>query len=183
MRVIAGSKKRLQLQTVPGMNTRPTTDRIKETLFNMMGNDVCGCRFLDLFAGSGQMGIEALSRGADCACFIEKDKKALDCIRHNLEHTQLTENAVVMAGDVLMSLRGLKGQKAFDIIFMDPPYHLGTEQQVLNLIYESHILSREGYLIVEAALDTDFSFIEQMPYEIIKEKVYKTNKHVFIALQ
>lgn len=182
MRVIAGSKKRLQLQTVPGMSTRPTTDRIKETLFNMMGNDVFDCRFLDLFAGSGQMGIEALSRGARCVCFVEKDKKALDCIRHNLQHTQLLDNAIVMSGDAILGLGKLAGQEPYDIIFMDPPYHLGIEQKVLEAIYDNNVLAQDGYLIVEAALDTDFSFMDQMPFEIVKEKRYKTNKHIFIAL-
>ena len=183
MRVISGTKKRLQLQTVSGLKTRPTTDRIKETLFNMIGNDVYHCRFLDLFAGSGQMGIEALSRGARCAYFIEKDKRAINCIRHNLEHTQLTEQSVVLPGDVITALKGLSDKESFDIIFMDPPYQLGLEQKVLENICTHGILSPEGYLIVEAALDTDFSFLEHMPLEMIKEKKYKTNKHVFIAIQ
>lgn len=183
MRVIAGSKKRLQLQTVPGMNTRPTTDRIKETLFNMIGNEVYDCRFLDLFAGSGQMGIEALSRGATYTCFIEKDKKALNCIRQNLEHTKFTDESMVMSGDAVDCLNRLSNDKPFDIIFMDPPYELGVEQKVLDAIYKNHLLSQEGYIIVEAALDTDFSFIEHMPFIILREKPYKTNKHVFIALQ
>lgn len=183
MRVIAGTKKRLQLQTVPGLQTRPTTDRIKETLFNMLGNDVYDCRFLDLFAGSGQMGIEALSRGARCSYFIEKDKKALNCIRHNLEHTQLIDQATILPGDVTTCLKGLAGQESFDIIFMDPPYQLGLEQKVLEAIETHKILSQEGYIVVEAALDTDFSFVQDIPFTIIKEKIYKTNKHLFIALQ
>lgn len=183
MRVIAGSKKRLQLQTVPGMNTRPTTDRIKETLFNMIGNEVYECRFLDLFAGSGQMGIEALSRGATHTCFIEKDKKAMNCIRQNLEHTQFTDESTVMSGDVVDCLNRLSQEEPFDIIFMDPPYQLGVEQTVLDSIYKNQLLAQDGYIIVEAALDTDFSFIEQMPFIILKEKRYKTNKHIFIALQ
>lgn len=94
MRVIAGSRKRLPLKTVPGTNTRPTTDRIKETIFNMMANDIYDCNFLDLFSGSGQMGIEALSRGARKAYFVEKDKKAIQCIRDNLSFTKLSEQAV-----------------------------------------------------------------------------------------
>lgn len=183
MRVIAGSKRRLQLQTVPGMTTRPTTDRIKETLFNMIGNDVYHCRFLDLFAGSGQMGIEALSRGASYACFVEKDKGALACIRQNLAHTDFTNESDVMPGDVLICLRGIEGAEAFDIIFIDPPYQLGVERQVLETINQYGLLHEDGYIILEAALETDFSFLEQMPYEIIKEKCYKTNKHLFITKQ
>ena len=88
MRVIAGTAKRLVLKTMEGMDTRPTTDRIKETLFNMLAPDLYGCSFLDLFAGSGGIGIEALSRGAKEAVFVEKNPKAAACIRENLMHTR-----------------------------------------------------------------------------------------------
>ena len=101
MRVIAGSAKRLQLKTIEGMDTRPTTDRIKETLFNMITPSLYDCRFLDLFAGSGGIGIEALSRGAKEAVFVEKNPKAVSCIKENLKYTKLDSNAQVMATDVL----------------------------------------------------------------------------------
>ena len=101
MRVIAGSAKRLQLKSIEGMDTRPTTDRIKETLFNMISTDLADCRFLDLFSGSGAIGIEALSRGADIAYFVENHPKAADCIKQNLRHTRLEERAVLMRMDVL----------------------------------------------------------------------------------
>ena len=128
------------------METRPTTDRIKETLFNMIGNDVYHCRFLDLFAGSGQMGIEALSRGASYACFVEKDKGALACIRQNLAHTDFTNESDVVPGDVLICLRGIEGAEAFDIIFIDPPYQLGVERQVLEAINQYGLLHEDGYI-------------------------------------
>ena len=89
MRVIAGSAKRLQLKTVEGMETRPTTDRIKETLFNMISAYIADSNFLDLFSGSGAIGIEALSRGATCAVFVEQSKKAMECIEENLKYTKL----------------------------------------------------------------------------------------------
>lgn len=180
MRVIAGSRKRLQLQTVPGMNTRPTTDRIKETLFNMISTDIYDARFLDLFAGSGQMGIEALSRGATHAYFLEKDRKAISCIQSNLEHTKFLAESRVVAGDVLQGLKQLQGE-SFDIIFMDPPYHLGIEQKVLEAISSLHLLAEDGYIIIEADIHTDFSYIEDMGYTVLQEKQYKTNKHLFIT--
>ncbi len=183
MRVIAGLRKRLQLQTVPGTDTRPTTDRIKETLFNMIGNDIFDCCFLDLFAGSGQMGIEALSRGAKCAYFIEKDKRALSCIKANLLHTKLEEEAVVFAGDVFVQLRSLADKTSFDIIFVDPPYHLGLEQKVLEEIEKAGILAEDGYVIMEADINTDFSFASEIGFTIVKEKIYKTNKHVFLEVK
>ena len=95
MRVIAGTARRLPLVTPKGMETRPTTDRIKETLFNILQNDLPGCHFLDLFAGSGAIGIEALSRGAAKAVFVDNSKEALSCIRQNLEKTHLADRAIV----------------------------------------------------------------------------------------
>lgn len=180
MRVIAGSRKRLPLKTVPGANTRPTTDRIKETIFNMMANDIYDCNFLDLFSGSGQMGIEALSRGARKAYFVEKDKKAIQCIRDNLSFTKLSEQAVVMGMDIRVALANLRDKEKFQVIFMDPPYHLELEESTLQQIYDCNLLDEDGYIVVEADINTDFSFVEQIGFDIIQEKSYKTNKHVFL---
>lgn len=180
MRVIAGSAKRLQLKTVPGLQTRPTTDRIKETLFNMIDPWLCGCDFLDLFAGSGGIGIEALSRGARQSVFVEKNPKAVQCIKENLVHTRLDDRAEVMASDVLSALNRLDGKATFDYIFMDPPYDQLLEQQVLAYLADSRLLSEDGVVIVEASLETDFDYLADMGFSVIKEKEYKTNKHVFI---
>ena len=95
MRVIAGKARRLNLETLPGLDTRPTTDRIKETLFNILQADIPGASFLDLFAGSGAIGIEALSRGAENAVFVDKNPKACACIRRNLEFTRLPGGSVL----------------------------------------------------------------------------------------
>ena len=111
MRVIAGSARRLLLKTVEGMETRPTTDRIKETLFNMLQNDLYGARFLDLFAGSGAIGIEALSRGAKEAVFVDKGDGQISCIRDNLKTTHLEERARVMSADVTEAIRKLTGKE------------------------------------------------------------------------
>ena len=96
MRVIAGSAKRLQLKTLDGMETRPTTDRIKETLFNMISPYIYDSIFLDLFSGSGGIGIEALSRGAKEAVFVEKNPRAMECIKENLKYTKLDKKAMTM---------------------------------------------------------------------------------------
>ena len=131
MRVIAGSAKRLLLKTIEGMDTRPTTDRIKETLFNMLQPQIPGCFFLDLFSGSGAIGIEALSRGAKTAVFIENNPKAADCIRENLQRTHLEEGALVMNCDVIAGLKRLEGRNyRFGLIFMDPPYNMDLEKKV-----------------------------------------------------
>ena len=102
MRVIAGSARRTPLKTLEGMNTRPTTDRIKETLFNMLQYDLADCCFLDLFAGSGAIGIEALSRGAKTCVFVEQNPKAMECVRENLKATRLESQAAAMNGMLVL---------------------------------------------------------------------------------
>ena len=108
MRVIAGKARRLPLKTVPGMDTRPTTDRIKETLFNILQPELADCRFLDLFSGSGGIGIEAISRGASEAVFVEKNPKACRCIRENLSFTKLEEHGKLLNMDVFQALRSME---------------------------------------------------------------------------
>ena len=135
MRVIAGSARSLPLKTLDTLDTRPTQDRIKETLFNIIQGDLPGCRFLDLFAGSGAIGIEALSRGARQAWFVEKNPKAAAIIRQNLTFTRLADRARVMETDVISGLSSLKSQaEPMDIIFMDPPYRSGLERQTLEYL-------------------------------------------------
>ena len=132
MRVIAGSARSLKLKTLEGIDTRPTTDRIKETLFNMIAPYLYDCEFLDLFAGSGGIGIEALSRGAKEAVFVEKNPKAMECIKENLKFTRLEKKGITLTKDVLNALYQLEGDKVFDYIFMDPPYDRGLEKEVLS---------------------------------------------------
>ena len=181
MRVIAGTAKRLQLKTVKGDNTRPTTDRIKETLFNMLQNDIEGCRFLDLFSGSGAIGIEALSRGTKEAVFVENNKEAINCIKENLIFTKLVNSGIVMSYDVMTAISMLEGRNAkFDIVFMDPPYNKEIEKEVLDRLKQSEIIDSDTMIIVEASLNTSFSYLRDMGYELFKEKKYKTNKHMFI---
>lgn len=181
MRVIAGTAKRLQLKTIDGMNTRPTTDRIKETLFNMISEYLADSFFLDLFSGSGAIGIEALSRGAAHTGFVEKDKKAMNCIRDNLAYTQLEDRAETYEMDVFHALDCLKNQGIrYDYIFMDPPYNQFLEKRVLEYLSGSDLLSKDGIIIVEASVETDFSYVADLGFSVIKEKEYKTNKHIFL---
>lgn len=182
MRVIAGSAKRLLLKTIDGMDTRPTTDRIKETLFNMMQNEIYGCTFLDLFSGSGGIGIEALSRGAKLAVLVEKNPKAVECIKENLRTTHLEERAMVMACDVTEALRRLEERKiVFSIIFMDPPYDKLLEKTVLQYLSQSTLMDRDTVIIVEASKETKGEYLSELGFNLQKEKVYKTNKHLFIT--
>ncbi|HIZ66580.1 MAG TPA: 16S rRNA (guanine(966)-N(2))-methyltransferase RsmD [Candidatus Blautia pullicola] len=180
MRVIAGSAKSMPLKTIPGLSTRPTTDRIKETLFNILQPRMCGCRFLDIFAGSGGIGIEALSRGADFCAFIEKNKKAAMVIEENLRFTRLGDRARVYSRDVFSVLGELEGEQPFDCIFMDPPYEQKLEQRVLEALSHSSCADSSTLIIVEASLGTEFDYLEEYGFLLEREKRYKTNKHMFI---
>lgn len=178
MRVIAGTARSLRLKTPTGMDTRPTTDRIKETLFNMLQPYIPGAVFIDLYSGSGGIGIEALSRGARHAYFVENNKNALACIADNLQSTRFTDKATILRQDVLSALHGIHEKEA-DIIFMDPPYERDYEKQVLQILLTAPYVSENTLIVVEASLDSDFSYLEQMGFVLTKEKRYKTNKHVF----
>ena len=148
----------------------------------MISTDLADCRFLDLFSGSGAIGIEALSRGASKAYFVESNKKAVQCIKDNLNFTKLQDDAVVMAMPVESALKDLEHEVKFDFIFMDPPYDKLYEKDVLIFLSKSDLINKSSRIIVEASLDTDFSYASELGYEIIKEKEYKTNKHVFLKL-
>lgn len=183
MRVIAGKARHIQLKTIEGMDTRPTTDRIKETLFNMINNDIYDANFLDLYSGSGAIGIEALSRGAKKAVMVEMNRDAVFCIRENLNKTKLTDNAVVYQCDVLDAINRLNDiGEPFDIIFMDPPYNHEHEKKVLEALKGTKLVDEYTTIIVEASLETDFNYLEQLGYKVYKRKEYKTNVHMFITL-
>ena len=178
MRVIAGTARSLPLKTPEGMDTRPTTDRIKETLFNMLQTKIGGSVFVDMFSGSGGIGIEALSRGANKAYFIEYDKKALACIKDNLNFTKFNDRAMVINADACSAVDRITEEA--DIIFMDPPYESGLDVAVLRLLKNASCVTEDTLIIVEASLKRDVSEFEKCGFEVSKEKKYKTNKHVFL---
>lgn len=179
MRVIAGTAKRVPLITPPGLATRPTTDRIKETLFNMLQGGLHGCHFLDLFSGSGGIGIEALSRGAAECVFVEREKRALGCIRENLKKTRLESKSQVLPMEAVAALAFLEGKKIFDIVFMDPPYGREHEKKVLAYLRNSSLVTEDSLIIVEASKEAPVDAILGMGFVLEKVKEYKTNQHIF----
>ncbi len=179
MRVIAGTARSLPLKTPDGLDTRPTTDRIKETLFNMLQIYIPDCVFVDVFSGSGGIGIEAISRGARKAYFIENAPRAISCIEQNLAFTKFQDRAIVLKQDACAGLNSIY-EKQVDIIFMDPPYGQEHEKRVLEQLARVKYVTEDTLIIVEAALDEDFSYLEELGFALKKEKKYKTNKHVFI---
>ena len=194
MRVIAGAAKGHNLQTIEGLATRPTTDRIKETLFNIIAFDLPEASFLDLFSGSGAIGIEALSRGAAEAVFVENAAECQKVIQANLVHTKLQGRARLLQTDVLSALDRLAAGrpvswqevlaaegKKFDIIFMDPPYEAGLYTSVLERIAENGLLKAEGYLIAEGSSQIALTIPKGM--KILREKVYKTTTLTFLCAE
>ena len=180
MRIIAGTARSLPLKTLEGRDVRPTTDRIKETLFNVIQREIPGSRFLDLFAGSGGIGLEAISRGAKTAVFVEQNKKAAECIEENIRFTKFTEQSRLLKMDVLSAMRTLEGKENFDVVFMDPPYGQLLEKEVLTYLADSKLIDEDTLIIVEASDETDFSYLEEMGYSTDKIKKYKTNMHLFL---
>ena len=184
MRVIAGKARRIPLVAPSGKDTRPTTDRIKETLFNVIQDDVPGCMFLDLFSGSGGVGIEAISRGAKQAYFVEFGKEALSCIRANLTKTKLSNQAVVLPVEVTYAISKLeKMGQVFDVIYADPPYKKDFEPKILDLLASSKIVKSGTLVIMESSLETTPDYVDESAYEIEKIKEYKTNQHLFLRVR
>lgn len=152
MRIITGSARGARLKSPKGMDTRPTADRIKESLFNILGREVAGRQVLDLFAGTGSLGLEALSRGAAAAVFVDKGTAAL--IEENAAHTHLAETATVFRGDVPAVLRRLSATgKRFDLVFCDPPYRLGLWERTLLLLDELPLLAESAVVVVEHGIE------------------------------
>lgn len=184
MRVIAGSARRLLLETPKGLETRPTQDKIKETLFNILAPEIPGCSFLDLFAGSGGIGIEALSRGADSACFADNSREAIRCIRRNLDWTKFAEQSTVYAMDYQSALRQMEyDRRHFDVVFLDPPYQKGMAAAALRYLHQSSLVDEDTLFVVEESMDVpddQLGDLETMGYEVVRVKEYKTNQHWFL---
>ena len=168
MRVITGSARGRRLKELTGMETRPTTDKVKESLFSIIQFDIEGRRVLDLFAGTGQLGIEALSRGAASAVFIDRRADAVRLVKDNLELCGLSDRASVRCGDAMSYLRS--GEK-FDLIFLDPPYAAGLLGPALEEIARVDICREHGLLVAESALETALPALAP-PYTLYREYRY-----------
>lgn len=181
LRVISGKARNLKLVTPEGLDTRPTTDRIKETLFNILQGDIPGSVVIDFFAGSGSIGIESLSRGAKKAYFIDNSKEANRCIVENVRHTHFEDSSVIFMQDVISASMQIRENHA-DIVFMDPPYGKGLEKELLSVLKDRPYIDKETLIVIEAEIKTPFDYLAEMGYELLREKIYKTNKHIFIKL-
>lgn len=148
MRVITGSARGKKLKSLPGLDTRPTIDRVKEGLFNVIQFDIEGRRVLDLFAGSGQLGLECLSRGAASCDFVDSAPAAMKIVRDNVSACRLTDRARFHQKDFFAFLNGVSGK--YDLIFLDPPYASGNLERALEKIAEIDIVSGNGIIVCES---------------------------------
>lgn len=169
MRVITGSARGRRLITLDGDDVRPTTEKVKEALFSIIQFEIEGRRVLDLFAGSGQLGIEALSRGAKNAVFVDLSKKSAEVVKKNLESTGFEKSAVVLNTDSISFLR-TRAEK-YDIAFLDPPYRTGLLKQALDNI--ERVMSDGGVIIAECPYDEEFP---EYAGSFLKTKEYKYGK-------
>lgn len=174
MRVISGSARGKKLKTLEGLETRPTLDRVKEAIFNILQFDLKETTVLDLFSGSGAIGIEALSRGAKEAVFCDKSNKAINIIKENLVATRLVSKADIINKDYIETLNILKNKaNKFNIIFLDPPYKSNYAVESIKYIIKNELLTEDGIIVVET---DDENIIKEL--EEYKEiEVYDTRKY------
>lgn len=169
MRVISGTARGRRLKELPGMETRPTTDKVKESLFNIIQFDIEGRAVLDLFGGTGQLGIEALSRGAARCTFVDMSRQAAAVIRENVNAVGFSQVSAVQQGDALAFLSGCR--EKFGLIFLDPPYQSDLLETCIQAVATFDILSEHGIMVCESALEKALPELAA-PYEKGREYRY-----------
>ena len=169
MRVISGSARGKNLESLEGLSTRPTLDRVKEAVFSMLLPYISDSVVLDLFAGSGALGIESLSRGASKAVFVDVSDDAISCIKDNLSRAKFLQLSNVIEDDAVSFLNSI--EDSFDIIFLDPPYRGGLYEKMLNLINNRNLLSPNGIIVAE--WDSETGFTDKLyGFSVMKTKKY-----------
>ena len=171
MRVISGTARGRRLKELPGMDTRPTTDKVKESLFNIVQFDIEGRKVLDLFGGTGQLGIEALSRGAASCTFVDQSRQAVAVMQENLKATGFADKARVQQGDATAFLAGCR--EKFNLILLDPPYNTQLLENCIFAIGKFDILAEHGIMVCESAESTQLPELAA-PYE--KGREYRYDK-------
>ena len=182
MRIITGRARGAKLFTLEGENTRPTAERAKEAVFSMIQFDVEGRQVLDLFAGSGQMALEALSRGAAGAVLVDSSKDAVGIIKKNIEKTRLTEGCEVFCADYAEALSRMRGRRKFDIVFLDPPYKLVALAPALKLLAKYDLIKPTSIIVCESGDDEFLSSVEGL-YEVTKSARYGVAHISFLKIK
>lgn len=180
MRIISGTARGTNLYTLEGNDTRPTLDRVKESLFSIIQLNIPNSNVLDLFAGSGALGLESISRGASHTVFCDNSYRAIEILRKNIEKTHSEEKSTIITKDYLKALEVVKNQK-FDIIFLDPPYKLNLVGKAVEKIIELDILSENGIIIVETdEEERDLENLKKININIYDFRIYGRAKLIFL---
>ena len=184
MRIITGKAKGIVLKTLSGDATRPTTDRVKEAVFSMLQFDIEDRSILDLFAGSGQMGLEALSRGASKAVFVDKSKDAVKIIKENIAKTKLADNSTVFQSDYIDFIKRNSGE-SFDIIIIDPPYALKMYNPALKALLDANMIKSTSIIVCESGTDEIFNgdTVLQSRFAVAKQNKYGNTYITVLNLQ
>lgn len=170
MRIVGGLYSGRKIKSPRGMTTRPTPEVVREALFNILSRKVVGCKFLDAYAGTGAVGIEALSRGACFAAFIERDINAYRILQTNISSLNLMDKAMVLCADVIESIKEIERKvDSFDIIFLDPPYYNNEIDSCLDILQRSSIVRNDSILVIQHARDI---FFEHKGFGKVKQKKY-----------
>ncbi len=181
MRIITGKARGIRLKTLEGEATRPTSERVKEAVFSMLQFDLEGREVLDLFAGSGQLGLEALSRGAAHAVFVDQSKQAIQIIEENAKKTKLDTACSIYTANSLDYIRRNCGKK-FDIVFLDPPYASGLYQPILEALYEANMLKPFSMIVCESNTEQLFGNNPELQKKFAVKKQTTYSKTVITIL-
>jgi 16S rRNA (guanine966-N2)-methyltransferase len=182
VRIIAGAAKGRKLVAVPGKGTRPITDRVKSALFSILGPDIEGATFLDLFAGTGSVGLEALSRGAGHVVFVDRARKAIETIRRNVETIGLLDRAEVLYEDAFRYLRQAPADEAFDYIYVAPPQYQNLWAEALLALNEKPLLASDGLIIVQI-YPKEYHELALPNLSLVRERRYGSTALYFYTLR
>ena len=183
MRIISGKARGTKLYTLEGENTRPTLDRVKESIFSIIQNQIEGAKILDLFAGSGAIGLEFLSRGAEKAVLCDNSKEAINIIRKNIEKTHMEKQAYLINADFEAGLEKVKNEQ-FDIIYLDPPYATNYIYKAIEKIIKLNIITKESLIIIETDDEKRVEKeIENIDIEIVDKRKYGRATIIFVSLK
>ncbi len=182
MRIISGKARGTKLNTLPGEQTRPTLDRVKESIFNIIQNEIEDTIFVDLFSGSGAIGLEALSRGAKKAILCDKSKQAIEIIKLNVEKTHFKEKAEIINTDFEKCLKSIKDK--IDVVYIDPPYQTDYILKTLEILEKSNIIKEETKIILETDNEERIlKQIEHLKFKIIDKRKYGIANIIFLKIQ
>ena len=183
LRIITGSAKGKKLVSLEGEATRPTSDRIKEAMFSSIQFDIEERRVLDLFAGSGQLGFEALSRGADMVCFVDSEREAMEIVKKNAKSLDFFTKCSYSVSDYRNYMRKASGREEFDLIFIDPPYAMECCTECVDLLQRYGLLMKGALVVLESGsenIDTDSAVFEK--FQVLKHTAYGKKTSLTILL-